>query len=86
MDVNPRAAVRTFLTQLLRQRGDTAAFSDSELLLTGGRLDSLAAIDVVVFLERQFGIDFSAGGFDAGQIDSIDNVMTLLAEPVQAYS
>jgi acyl carrier protein len=88
--MNPRDAIRDFMTRLLGQRGDNTAFSDNDLLFSNGRLDSLAAIEMVTFLERQFGVDFIAAGFDMGQIDSVASVLALVAgqrsQPVREYS
>jgi acyl carrier protein len=40
-------------------------------------LQSIDAVDIVVFLEENFGIDFSEIGFDREQIDSIDAIFAL---------
>ena len=52
-------------------------FSDSDSLLLGGRLQSLDAVEIVVFLEETFGVDFAAIGFDQEKIDSVDAITSL---------
>jgi acyl carrier protein len=76
--VDQREAVRELLQQLLAQKGDNRPFSDSDSLLLGGRLQSVDAVDVVIFLEEKFGIDFAAIGFDESQIDSVDAILALI--------
>jgi acyl carrier protein len=79
MNVIAHNSIRNFITKLLDQRGDRAPFSDREPLFSNGRLDSLAAIEIVAFMERQFSVDFVATGFDIGSIDSVTHMLTLLA-------
>ena len=76
--MNQRPAIRQFLKELLATRGDAAPFSDSDSLLLGGRLQSLHAVEIVLFLEEKFGLDFGAIGFDQGKIDSVDAISSLL--------
>jgi acyl carrier protein len=78
MTTDNRALIRRFIVNLLNEKGDSSGFSDDELLITGGRLDSVAAMDVVLFLEREFAADFSRTHFDLQMIDSVDNVLKLV--------
>ena len=43
-----------------------------------GRLDSLSQVELVVFLEREFGLDFTDTDFE--QIDSVDAIEGLISE------
>jgi acyl carrier protein len=70
--------VRAFLQQLLQAKGDEQPLADDDSLLLSGRLQSIDAVDVVVFLEESFGIDFADIGFDQEQLDSIDAICTLI--------
>jgi acyl carrier protein len=47
-------------------------------LLLGGRLQSLDAVEIVVFLEEKFGPDFAATGFDQEKIDTVDAIASLI--------
>jgi acyl carrier protein len=80
MDLNEKTKVRAFMDDLLREREDTAGFSDSESIFASGRLESLAAVQLVVFLEEQFCVDFSNLDFEIDRIDSIDLIATLCDE------
>ncbi len=76
--MNDRIVVREFVQNLLSQKGDRAAFSDSEQLIARGRLQSIDTLEVVVFLEEKYGIDFGKMGFDQNQVESIDNILALV--------
>ena len=76
MDV--KTEVRNFVQGLLAGYGDEAPLADSESLLASGRLQSIDAVEIVMFLEQKFGLDFSQLGFDRDRIDSIDAIETLI--------
>jgi len=71
-------SIREYVRDLLVRGGDTDELSDQDSLLLSGRLQSIDAIDIVVFLEERFGIDFAVLGFDREQIDSIDAISVLV--------
>lgn len=74
-----RSKVRTFLAELLQARQDGRAFGDADVLFSSGRLDSLAAVQTVLFLEKEFGVDFARVGFDQTLIDSVNAITALLS-------
>jgi acyl carrier protein len=80
MDSNGRTKLRTFIDDLLQERDDTESYSDSDSLFASGRLESLAAVQMVAFLEQEFGVDFSNIDFETDRIDSIDLIATLCDE------
>ena len=73
-----RNKVRGFVADLLQKKGDCRGFADGEGLLTNGRFDSIDALDVVVFLESEYGVNFGERQFDQGELDSIDNIVGLI--------
>ncbi len=73
-----REEIRKYLKELLVQKGDTQPFTDDASLLIGGRLASVDAVDLVVFLEEKFGVDFAEVGFDQALIDSVDAIDSLI--------
>lgn len=73
-----RAEVRAFVQNLLVSKGDSLPFEDHDSLLLTGRLQSIDAVDIVVFLEERYTIDFAKIGFDQEQIDSIDAIWALV--------
>lgn len=76
--MNDRQAIRDFVQQLLNLKDDRTPFSDSEQLIARGRLQSIDTLEVVVFLEEKFGIDFGEIGFDQNQVESVDNILALI--------
>ncbi len=77
--MDQRPAIREFLKDLLATKGDSAQFSDGSSLLLSGRLQSLDAVEIVVFLEEKFGVDFADVGFAQDKIDSVDAIISLLS-------
>jgi acyl carrier protein len=82
--VDHKAAIRQFVQQLLVQKGDQRPFSDSDSLVLSGRLQSVDAVEVVVFLEENWSIDFATIGFDETQIDSVDAIDSLVQQAMIA--
>jgi len=72
------AEVRQFFKGLLAIRHDRQPFTDSTSFFLSGRLSSVDAVELVVFLEEKYGIDFAEIGFDQSQIDSVAAVESLL--------
>jgi len=70
--------VREFFKGLLAIRHDRQPFTDSTSFFFSGRLSSVDAVELVVFLEEKYGIDFAEIGFDQSQIDSVEAVESLL--------
>ena len=73
-----REEIRKYLKELLLQKGDKQPFSDDSSLLLSGRLASVDAIEIVVFLEEKFAVNFSEVGFDQSLIDSVDAIDSLI--------
>jgi len=76
--MNEKDAIRQFVKELLAGKGDSDQLADSGSLLLSGRLQSLDAVEIVVFLEQTFGVDFAAVGFDQEKIDSVDSIASLV--------
>ena len=47
-------------------------------LVTSGLIDSLALLEIIAFLEVEFGIDFSDTGVDPDQLRSIAEILDLI--------
>jgi acyl carrier protein len=69
--------IRHLVEKLLAANGDDDPVRDNESLLNSGRLQSIDAVEIVVFLEADFGIDFADIGFDRESIDTIDAIYDL---------
>jgi len=79
MSNQERSEVRAFISAALEKRGDTKSFSDNESLFLSGRLDSFNMVNLVMFLEKTYGINFDSIDFEVDIVDTIEMVMTLIA-------
>lgn len=73
--------IRSLLQQLLQKNNDTRGFTDTDSLIHSGRFQSLDVLEIVVFLEKRFGVDFS-DGFDQSRLDSVEEIMNFLKAPL----
>ncbi len=73
-----KTEIREFLQGLLTSYGDSEPLEDSDSLLISGRLQSIDAVEIVMFLEQNFGVDFAQIGFDRDRLDSIDAITDLV--------
>jgi acyl carrier protein len=78
--MDTRQRVRAFVVELLSNKGDTSEFADGDSLLLSGRLQSIDAVEIALFLEQEYGIDFAEVGFDETQIDSIDRIVSFIEQ------
>ena len=76
--MSKQAEIRNFVEEILNNKGDSSGFTDQQLLVTEGRLDSLDVMTIVVFLEENYGVDFSDRPFDQGEFDSIESITALV--------
>jgi acyl carrier protein len=72
-----KTEIHKFVQDLLTSNNDHQSLRDDESLLLSGRLQSVDGIEIVLFLEERFGIDFAEVGFYREQIDSIDAIYAL---------
>ena len=70
MNETPNAAIRAMVMNLLSERGITE-IAGTEPLFSSGLLDSVAATEVLLALETDFGVDLSDEDFDITQIDTL---------------
>jgi acyl carrier protein len=76
--MDERTELRVMVRSLLDKKGDTRAFGDGDSLILSGRLESIDALEIAFFLEERFGVDFAQVGFDQNQIDSVDEIVSLI--------
>lgn len=74
-DMSDQEIISNFIYKLLRDHDYDDKVTTSESLILSGLLDSLAVIHIVVFLEEQYGIDFSDVYFDQASFDTIDQIL-----------
>ena len=81
MDLDDRPQIRRYLSQRLRMKGDSTPLLDDEPLFSSGRLDSLDAVEMIIFVETEYGIDFSEINFDLLRLDTVDAIAALVGGP-----
>lgn len=79
MSDNIRAVLREYVagSGLLRGAGP---LTDTTALGTTGVLDSIAVIELVLFLETRFGIEFRSRDLDRRRLETIEQLVQLVVE------
>lgn len=80
--MDPQQEIRTFIEELLREKGDLRPIEDADSLMLSGRLESIDVLGIIMFLERRFGVNFARIGFDQANLDSIQ----LIAGVVRSHA
>ncbi len=80
MDADDRVKIRMFVEELLGEHDDHAAFGDTESLIKAGRLDSLAVVKLVTFLEADFAVDFARVEFDPERLDTVAEIAAVIED------
>ncbi len=78
MSLEAKNSIRDFINEAMQKTGDHGIFDDHESLFSSGRLDSLTMMNLVMFLELNFAIDFSKFEFDVDLVDSINAIELLI--------
>lgn len=72
------SSIRNAVFELLAASGQ-AEIGNDEPLFTSGRLDSLAAVELMMVLERDFGVDLSDPDFDVSRLDTLNDLEAFVA-------
>jgi acyl carrier protein len=72
------ARLRAIVADLLAERGDSRPFEDTESLFLSGRLDSMAATNLIISIEAEFGVEVGGADFDVSVLDSIEEMRSLV--------
>lgn len=80
MVANPRDKIVAYVRELLAEHDDHAPFGAAESLIRSGRLDSLAVVRLVSFLEGEFAVDFTRVEFDPQRLDSVNEIVEIVNE------
>ena len=74
-----RAIIKGYILQEFLPGENPAELTDSTPLITGGILDSLATIKLVVFLEQRFQIKIEAHETMADYLDTVADIAQLVS-------
>lgn len=84
MSNDPEKLIRTAISELLVEAGQSPDFDKTESLFDSGKLDSLAAVKLLTILEGELGIDLSDPDFEVEEIDTYAAIMELASEQAAA--
>lgn len=73
-----QSTVKDYILQEFLPGEDPAELTDSTPLVTGGVLDSIATIKLVMFLEERFGIKLEAHEADSENLDTLTSIAELV--------
>ena len=79
MDIQAsREKIVRFLGTIKRPDALLDEIADADGLVASGLIDSLAMLEMIAFLESEFGIDFSETGVDPVEMESIEAILALI--------
>jgi acyl carrier protein len=74
-----RERMHEFVTEKVRNvNKDDLSIGDGESLLLSGLLNSLSMVEIILFVEREFGLDIATNGIRIEDFDTIDSICALL--------
>jgi acyl carrier protein len=77
--MSARERVREYVQKVLKEnKDDTAPVGDGDSLVLSGRLSSLDVVDVLTFLEGEFGFAMDPNDFDQAKFDTVDSIVGML--------
>lgn len=77
---NIKQTIREFvLTDLLKNK-NVDTLTDDSPLITGGLVDSISTMQLVVFLEKTFQVEYEAHEVDRDNFDSINIITDFLSK------
>jgi acyl carrier protein len=79
-----KKTVRDYILQEFLPGEDPAELTDKTPLITGGILDSISTLKLVVFLEERFGVTVEAYEAGVDHLDSVDQIVSLIQQKKQA--
>jgi acyl carrier protein len=69
-----------FLETIRRADVSLDTFDERDGLVSSGLIDSLALLEIITFLEVEFGVDFSERGVDPDELGSIAEILDLIEQ------
>ena len=73
-----------FLRGIQKAGMPVETIQEHERLVATGLIDSMALLQIVLYLEQSYGMDFSELGVDPEQLGTIGNILDLIERSVHA--
>lgn len=67
-----------FLKTIWRSDTPLSAIDENTNLISAGLIDSLATLQIITFMEREFNIDFFSTDADPSQLDNVGAILDLI--------
>lgn len=74
------ADLKQFLRTIQKPNRPVDSVGVDERLVASGLVDSLAIMQIVVYLEESYGIDFAASGFDPDRLATMGSIVDLIIQ------
>ncbi len=74
-----RAALIRFLGTIARSGQSADEVADDRNLIDAGIIDSLAMVQIIVYLEKEHGVDLLAAGFDPAELATVGGILRAIA-------
>jgi acyl carrier protein len=78
MSDDVKQALKEFILNEFLPGEDPSELTDTTPLVTGGVLDSIATLKLVLFLEERYGVSFQAHEIDPEHMDTIADIERLV--------
>ena len=78
MTDDSRTVIKNFIIKEFLPGEDPSELTDTTPLITGGVLDSIATLKLVMFIEERFGISLQAHEVDPEHLDTISQIAQLI--------
>ena len=75
-----RQALLQFLRTIQKAGLPVESLSDADRLVASGLIDSLAILQIVTYLEMNYGVDFSMRGVSPEELGSIGGILDLMEQ------
>ena len=78
--------VKDYILDTFLPGEDPRELTGSTPLITSGILDSLATLELVTFLERQYGIELEAHDVDPSRLGTLDSIARLVRAKLEVQA
>ena len=78
MTDDSRTVIKDFIIKEFLPGEDPSELTDTTPLITGGVLDSIATLKLVMFIEERYGLTLQAHEVDAEHLDTISQIAQLI--------
>jgi len=79
MNETARQKIKDFIMAQFLPGEDPNDLTDNTPLISGGILDSIATLQLVMFIEENFGVSFEPHEADKENLDNLTSIVRLLA-------